>query len=127
MPAPASQQAPVLGLLGRNPAHPGAAPFSLGLPSQQNLAAASVLPTGAVAVSFASSPPLPNRSPTVPVMEPGMRQLPPVSEQKPAGAARAATRAAVPPLLPAGVETAHSHIRYGWTQNGMPRAAFGQQ
>ena len=60
MPAPASQQAPVLGLLGRNPAQPWAVPFSLGLPSQQTRTAAAVLPTGAAAASSAGSLPLPD-------------------------------------------------------------------
>ena len=36
----------------------------------------------------------------MPVMLAGLRHDPPVSEQNPAGAPRAATMAAVPPLLP---------------------------
>ena len=44
----------------------------------------------------------------VPVTEAGMRHDPSVSEQKPAGADRAATAAAVPPLLPAAKSTSSS-------------------
>lgn len=46
-------------------------------------------------------------SPATPFNAPGMRHEPPVSEQKPTGAALAASKAPVPPLLPVHT-TAHA-------------------